>query len=108
MNVTSSVGVHTLAATYSGDANYAASGAISRTFTVTAAAAKLPATVKLSVSADPALSCNAVTFSAVVTSTTATVPTGTVVLKEGSKILGTATLNHGNGATGFATQPWDP
>jgi len=96
VNVASTVvGVHTLAATYSGDANYAASGAISRTFTVTAAAAKLPATVKLSVSANPSISCRSVVFSAAVAGTTGAAPTGTIVLKDGTRVLATASLNNG-------------
>jgi hypothetical protein len=100
VNVTSSVaGTHTLAATYSGDANYAAAGPLSRTFTVkAAAAAKIPATVKLSASANPSISCKSVVFSTLVAGASGATPTGTVVLKDGDKVLATASLNKGSAA----------
>jgi hypothetical protein len=92
--VTSVTGTHTLSATYSGDANYAAAGPITRTYTVTAAASK-PATVKLSSTPNPARRCNLVTFSIEVAGAGAEKPTGKVELRKGSTVLATADLNNG-------------
>lgn len=91
--VTSVTGTHTLSATYSGDANYAASGPITRTYTVTAAITK--PVIKLSSSANPATSCQAVVFSVTVTGTSGDTPTGKVELYKGASVLDTATLNKG-------------
>lgn len=87
--VTLVTGTHTLSATYTGDANYAASGPITRTYTVTAAPA-----VKLNSWANPAQRCRPVVFSIAVTGGEA-IPTGKVELKKGSTVLGSGTLNNG-------------
>jgi sugar lactone lactonase YvrE len=92
--VVSAVGSHTLSVTYSGDSNYSAPGAVTRTFTVTAAAVKKTATVKLS-AANPTASCKTVSFATTVAGPDAVKPTGTVTLKEGTKVLGSATLTAG-------------
>ena len=88
--VTSVTGSHTLSATYGGDANYAATGAITRTYTVTSAPA-----VRLSSARNPAQRCNPVTFSVVVAGQLFDRPTGEVELKKGSTVLATATLKNG-------------
>ena len=88
--VTSVTGTHTLSATYSGDPNYAAAGPITRTYTVTAAAAP----IKLTSSANPATDCKPVDFSVSVTGTSGVKPTGKVELKKGTLVLATATLNN--------------
>ncbi|MGA7312378.1 MAG: Ig-like domain repeat protein [Silvibacterium sp.] len=96
--VTSVTGTHTLSATYSGDANYAAAGPITRTYTVTEAASK-PATVKLSSTPNPARRCNLVMFSVEVAGAGAEKPTGKVEVRKGSTVLATADLNNGAGET---------
>jgi len=88
--VTSIIGTHTLSATYSGDANYAAAGPLTRTYAVTAAAA-----VVLTSSANPASKCTRLVFSTVVTGSSGATPTGKVELKKGSTVLAITTLNHG-------------
>jgi large repetitive protein len=92
--VTSIGGSHTLATAYSGDANYAAAGSITRTYTVTAAASK-PATVKLSSKPNPAQRCKPVTFSIVVSGSSGEEPTGKVELKKGATMLAVADLKNG-------------
>jgi hypothetical protein len=83
-------GSHTLSASYSGDANYAPAGPITRTYTVTSAA-----TAKLASSANPATNCEPVTFTITVTGEDDTKPTGKVLLMKGSTVLATATLSEG-------------
>ncbi len=81
---------HSLAATYNGDANYAAVGPLTRTITVTAAKKVLSAAT-LTPSANPAGTCKQVAFTVSVTSK-AGIPGGSVQLKEGSKILAQGSL----------------
>jgi hypothetical protein len=85
---------HTLSATYSGDANYAAAGPVSVTLTVTAA---VLATAKPNLTSliNPATNCKSVAFSITVAGTGNVLPTGKVSLKKGSTVLATATLNGG-------------
>jgi hypothetical protein len=94
---TSVTGPHTLSATYNGDSNYAASGPISETYTVTAASVvKDKTTTKLKSSANPAEVCKSVTFTATVDGKSGAKPTGEVELWSGSTLLGTATLKNGS------------
>lgn len=92
--VVSAVGTHTLSVSYSGDANYAVAGPVTRTFTITAAAVKTATAVKLSATT-PTAACKAVPFAATVTGSGTVKPTGSVTLKEGTTVLGTATLSNG-------------
>ncbi len=92
--VTSVTGTHTLSATYAGDTNYAAAGPITRTYTVTAAAAVTKVT--LSSTANPVQRCNRVTFSILVAGQGAEKPTGKVELRKGSTVLASAELKNGS------------
>jgi Bacterial Ig-like domain (group 3) len=98
LSVTSSVvGTHTLAATYSGDSNYAAAGPISETYKVTAAAASKGKTATiLKSSVNPATVCKPVTFTSTVDGNDGGKPTGDVEIWNGSILLGTATLKNGS------------
>jgi hypothetical protein len=84
------VGTHTLSATYNGNAFYPPAGPVTRTYTVTAAASK----TKLTSSANPAAKCKPVDFTVTVTGTSRTEPTGKVELKKGALVLATAALNN--------------
>jgi Bacterial Ig-like domain (group 3) len=98
--VTSVTGMHTLSATYSGDANYATAGPLTRTYTVTAASV-----VKLTSSANPAAKCKPVNFSITVAGTNGAVPTGRVELKKGSTALAVATLINGTARVSTSALP---
>ena len=86
-------GTKTLGATYNGDANYAVTGPVTRTVTVTAAAVKLPATVVLKAKANPASSCAPVGFAVSVAGKSngqlpaSAIPTGEVKIMEGNILL---------------------
>jgi Bacterial Ig-like domain (group 3) len=99
-------GTHTLAASYNGNGIYVAAGPITRTYTVTAAAVA-PATsaTVLTSSANPAVNCQPLAFSATVNGTSGITPTGTVVLKKGATVLATATLSNGVAALSTAALP---
>ena len=84
------VGTHTLSATYNGNAFYPPAGPVTRPYTVTAAASK----TKLTSSANPAAKCKPVDFTVTVTGTSRTEPTGKVELKKGALVLATAALNN--------------
>jgi len=84
---------HTLSATYSGDANYAAAGPISVSITVTAV--KLGSLVSLAQTASAAASCGPTQFAASVSSASGPVPTGEVQLLDGSALVASGTLSHG-------------
>ncbi len=100
INVTeTTTGAHTLSASYGGDTTYAASGPITRTYTVTATA--IHSTIKLTSSANPATTCNSVLFFVNVSGTGGSSPTGKVELKRGATVLATSTLN--NGRATFST-----
>jgi hypothetical protein len=88
-------GSYTLAATYSGDANYAAAGPVGRAITV-AAAAKAVSTATLRAKTNPATTCEAVAFSVAVASREALAPTGKVELVEGATVLATGTVSNGS------------
>ncbi len=87
-------GAHTLAATYSGDANYAGAGPVSESITIKAAAVK----VRLERVSGAAQSCASTAFSVAVTSSGSPGPTGKVELLDangGGKVLATGTLAEG-------------
>jgi hypothetical protein len=88
-----SVGTHTIAASYSGDSNYAAAS-VTITQTITNANTQ----IALSASANPATYAAPVSLIAVITSNGG-VATGTVTFTDGAATVGTATLD----ATGTAT-----
>ena len=90
---TSVVGSHTLSATYNGDANYAAAGPITRTYTVTSAA-MVPTKVSLKSSSNPTAACSTISFTATVTDEGGQT-TGDVLLMNGSTLMGTGTLKNG-------------
>jgi sugar lactone lactonase YvrE len=83
---------HTLSATYSGDANYAAGGPISVPITVHAV--KIMAAVTLSPTAAVS-SCSPVQFGVAVKSTSSTVATGEVTLLDGSNTIASGALSNG-------------
>src|SRR5581483_1372792 len=85
---------HTLSATYSGDSNYAAGGPISVTITFTSSA-NSPPHVSLTPVMEPAGSCRPNEYEVTVTSPSG-VPTGSVVLLNGSTFLATNKLTDGH------------
>jgi hypothetical protein len=90
------VGSHTLTAVYSGDGNNVASTSAAVVVTVS----KANSTVTVTSSLNPAVSGQAVTFTATVTPSAAT---GTVQFKDGSTVLGSVTIAGGTGALATAT-----
>jgi hypothetical protein len=85
---------HTLSATYSGDANYAAAGPISVPIVVHAVIVMSASTVSLS----PAVSinsCSPIQFGVGVSSASKTLPTGQVSLLDGSRTVASGTLTNG-------------
>jgi len=96
-----SIAGHTLSAVYNGDANYAATGPVTRTITVTAAV-KAATKVTLSAVTSQTSACKAPSFKVSVANTSATthIPSGTVQLKDGAKVLATATLANGSATLG--------
>jgi uncharacterized protein with GYD domain len=88
---TLSLGNHTITANYSGDATYAASNA-----NLTQVIGQATTRLTLASSANPAVPGQSVIFTAAL-STPAGTPTGTVTFKDGSTVLGTATLTTVNG-----------
>ncbi len=91
---TLTVGTHTITATYAGDATFASS--TSKKFTQTIS--QQTTTTVVTSSSDPSTYGLAVTFTANVTGSEPT-PTGTVKFKNGTALLGTATLGPHGGAT---------
>lgn len=91
-------GTHTLGAIYSGDANYAPSGTVSRAVTITAAA-KAASYLTLTPKRDAA--CGSEVLTALVTAKAGGVPTGVVQLRDGTKIVASAALK--NGAVNLVT-----
>jgi hypothetical protein len=81
---------HTIKATYAGDAKFAPSSAI-----VTQVVDLYPTTTALSSSPNPSQFGQAVTFTAQVTSTGPSAPTGKVQFLDGTTTLGTTTLSGG-------------
>jgi hypothetical protein len=88
------VGAHSLTAVYSGNTSYFASTSSSLTQTVNQAASS----TSLVSSITPSTFGQSVTFTATVTSVVGT-PTGTVASRDGTTILGSATLNASGQAT---------
>ena len=93
------VGNHTLTATYSGDANYSAAGPLSRVVTVTAAS-KATSKVMLKAKANPASSCDPVSFSVSIANastegSSTEAPTGKVQLMEGKVVLASSMIVDG-------------
>jgi hypothetical protein len=90
-----SVGTHSITASYSGDSNYQGSTSAVLKQKVTAAST----TTALASSLNPAVFGQNVTWTATVKSNTTATPTGSVQYKDGTTLIGTATLN----ASGVAT-----
>jgi probable HAF family extracellular repeat protein len=84
-----SAGSLSITALYSGDAQFASSTSAVITQTVN----KVPSSASLASSPNPSTLGSAVLFSATVTTQNGTVPTGTVTFKEGSTVLGIASLS---------------
>jgi hypothetical protein len=84
------VKTHTIKATYAGDANFKTSSG-----TVTQVVEKYSTTTTLSSSPNPSKFGQAVTFTANVTSTGPSAPTGRVKFLDGTTTLGAATLSSG-------------
>jgi hypothetical protein len=95
---TLAVGAHSLTAVYSGDANYNKNTSPLLTQTVNKAATA----TSLTSAPNPSTFGQTVSFTATVASTTSGTPTGTVTFKDGSKVIGSATLN-GSGVGVFMT-----
>jgi len=87
-------GTHTLTAVYSGDTNHAGG-----TSTAVSELIVEPATAVLASSLNPSTSGVAVMFSIQVSGSGGLVPTGTVLLRDGSTLLGTLSLNSTGGAS---------
>jgi Bacterial Ig-like domain (group 3)/FG-GAP-like repeat len=83
-------GTHTIKAVYNGSSGYGPSSA--SVFQVVEPAAT---TTTLTSSLNPAPFGQTVTFTAVVASTASATPTGTVTIKDGKKVLGSASLVNG-------------
>lgn len=91
---TLTAGSHIIAASYSGDRNYTAS--VSPNLTQTVTPSQFPVTLTLTSIPNPSVSGGAVIFTAVATSSSGPVPTGSVTLSEGAKIYGSGTLVAGS------------
>lgn len=83
---------HTLSVTYSGDANYAATGPVSVSVVVTAV--KVLSTISLSPTVSPG-SCSPAQFVASVSSKSTALPTGQVTLFDGAQSLASGMLTNG-------------
>jgi hypothetical protein len=92
------VGQHSITALYGGDVNNAGSTSAVLTQIVNTATT----TTALASSANPAMSGSSVTLTATVTTTGATIPTGTVTFNDGWTALSTGTLN-GSGVATYMT-----
>jgi hypothetical protein len=90
---TLAVGTHTIAAQYSGDANYGGDTSAAVTVTITQAAS----TTAVTSSANPGLAGQSVTLTAKVSSSGPT-PTGNVTFTSGSTTLATVALSGGSAA----------
>src|SRR5437660_12042488 len=85
-------GVHSITAIYSGDANFAGSTSPALTQTVN----KAGDSTSVASSNNPSIFGSAVTFTATVTSSATSIPTGTVTFQDGAATLGTGMLSGGN------------
>jgi hypothetical protein len=96
---TLAVGSHVITATYSGDANFNASGPATLTQKVIKAASSTSVTSSL----NPSKHGQTVTFTATAKSSTSGTPTGSVTFKDGTTVLGTKTLTAGKAKLATAT-----
>jgi len=94
---TLAVGSHFITAVYGGDANNAGSTSAALTQTIQQATATM-----LASNPNPSVAPSTVTFTASISTTGSTTPTGAVTFKEGSTALGSSTLN-GSAIATFAT-----
>ena len=95
------LGQHSMTATYAGDAND--NGSTSPVLTQTVQQPTLAATrTTLASSANPSMSGSSVAFTATVTTSGSTAPTGTVTFMDGATTLSSGTLN-GSGIATYAT-----
>src|SRR5439155_1029641 len=85
-------GPHSIAAIYSGDANFAGGTSPALTQTVN----KVGDATSVASSNNPSIFGSAVTFTATVTSSATSIPTGTVTFQDGAATLGTGMLSGGN------------
>ena len=85
-------GTHSITAVYSGDANFAGSTSPSLVQTVN----KVGDSTSVASSNNPSIFGSAVTFTATVTSSATSIPTGTVTFQDGTATLGTGMLSGGN------------
>ena len=88
------IGSHNLTATYAGNADYTASGSAALLQKVIKAASS----TSVSSSVNPSSFHQSVTFKGSVKSATGGVPTGTITFKNGTTLLGSATLTAGVGS----------
>ena len=86
-------GTHSITAVYSGDATFAGgtSPALMQTVNKVASSTSVPTS-----SNNPSIFGSAVTFTATVTSSATSIPTGTVTFQDGAATLGTGMLSGGN------------
>src|SRR5205823_4041813 len=84
-------GTHSITAVYSGDANFAGSTSPPLVQTVN----KVGDSTSVVSSNNPSIFGSAVTFTATVTSSATSIPTGTVTFQDGAATLGTGTLSVG-------------
>jgi len=82
-------GLHSISAVYSGDSTYTGSSSAALGELVE----QVGSFAELSSSANPVTAGQAVTFTATISGTAGQAPTGTVTFKDGSTVLGTATLS---------------
>src|SRR5436190_1866230 len=85
-------GTHSITAVYSGDANFAGSTSPPLVQTVN----KVGDSTSVVSSNNPSIFGSAVTFTATVTSSATSIPTGTVTFQDGAATLGTGMLSGGN------------
>jgi hypothetical protein len=93
------IGSHNLTATYAGNADYTASGSAALVQKVIKAASSTSVTS----SVNPASFHQSVSFKGSVKSATGGVPTGTITFKNGTTLLGSATLTAGVGSITIST-----
>src|SRR5256886_593828 len=85
-------GTHSITAVYSGDANFAGGTSPVLMQTVN----RVASSTSVASSNNPSIFGSAVTFTATVTSSATSIPTGTVTFQDGAATLGTGMLSGGN------------
>jgi Bacterial Ig-like domain (group 3) len=85
-------GTHSITAVYSGDANFAGGTSPALMQTVN----RVTSSISVASSNNPSIVGSAVTFTATVTSSATSIPTGTVTFQDGAATLGTGMLSGGN------------